>query len=195
MAKLVKSTENLFDFFHENVRSAQDEVTVELDPDTVLYLANLLTDRARVQRDPLPETTLAELHGRAALAPPSHKARVYRELGDRALYQLGFFTESVESSVVSCDYYSDMGAAAYYQVDQTFKTWFADAFGPVFKELANRFRECTNILAHVRHNSDSDHPDTIVRIYQKWLETGDTELCETLRKLGILVKDQHNIIH
>ena len=108
MTKLVKSAENLFDFFHENIQSAHNEAVVDLDPDTVLYLANLLTDRARSEPSPLPETTLAELHGRASHARPPDRIRVYRELGDRALYRMGFFGESIESSNISCNYYSNL---------------------------------------------------------------------------------------
>jgi len=193
LTKQLESAENLFDFFHDNIRTAHDEVQVDLDPDTVLYLANLLTDKARYKPTRPHDTTLAELHGRAAHSPPADRVRVYRELGDRALYQMGFFAESIHASVVSTSYYSEMGAAAYYQVDRDFRVWFADAFGPVFRELANRFLECVAIISHVRNHSGADHPDNLVRLYQKWLETGDAELLETLQQHGICAyKDSHH---
>ena len=189
------STENLFDFFHDNIQTAHDEVQVDLDPDTVLYLANLLTDRARVDVQSVPETTLAELHGRAAHSQPADKVRVYRELGDRALYRMGFFSESFTTSSVNSQYYSDMGAAAYYQVDRTFKLWFSDAFGPVFCELAERFLECVSILTQVREQSAADHPSKFIRLYQHWLKTGDESLLEDLKSGAFWIHSDTENIH
>ena len=189
------STENLFDFFHDNIQTAHDEVQVDLDPDTVLYLANLLTDRARADLPSPTETTLAELHGRAAHSQPADKVRVYRELGDRALYRMGFFSESFSTSTVSSQYYSDMGAAAYYQVDQTFKLWFSDAFGPVFCELAERFLECVSILTQVREQSVADHPTKFIRLYQQWLRTGEDSLLNDLKSCGFWICSDAENVH
>ena len=81
---------------------------------------------------------------------------------------------------------TDMGAAAYYQVDQTFKTWFADAFGPVFKELANRFMEC------VHHRCSkavygTDGSTSILRLYRNGYITAMRMLIHitSIRYLGL----------
>lgn len=187
MTESLNSTHSLFDFFLDNVQNAHDAARVELTTDTVLYLASLLTERARTDTPQLPESTLAELHGRAAHARPADRVRTYRELGDRALYRAGFFSESLRSRMVNENYYSEMGAAAYYQVDQTVKRWFADAFGPVFRELAYQFRECVLLLTRVRDKHDLKNPDAIMRLYQQWQISGNPDLAAELQHRGLVL--------
>jgi hypothetical protein len=182
----VSATENLFDFFHAEVELASEEVGHGLSQDTNLYLASLLSERARTDR-PAPQIdTLAELHAVAAGATPAVQARTYRELGDRALYVLGYFRKHLQRRSVGPSYYEDMGSAAYHQVDTVFKRWFADAFGPVFGELAVRFPAAAAVLERVREKQEGQ-PDTVERLYRQWLETGDEDVASRLRRLGLLV--------
>ena len=52
--------------------------------------------------------------------------------------------------MVGTSYYKDMGAAAYHRVDVVIKQWFADAFGPVFTELAEGFERAVALLQTLR---------------------------------------------
>ena len=187
MGQSMVDTSNLFDFFHDRVEEARAQRPVALSAETRLYLASLLAERTRCDRPTLPEDTLAELHLRASQAPPAEQARTYREMGDRALYSLGYFTESLRRRTVGPSYYSGMGQAAYQRTDELFRRWFADAFGPVFRELAARFDDCVGLLAEVRkqhHDLPSDDP---VRLYERWLETGDETYANQLRAMGVLI--------
>ncbi len=176
----------LFDYFNERVTEAREDLGVPLSSDTSLYLSALLVDRARTDRKAPPEDTLAELHARAAAEPPTQQASTYRELGDRSLYLVGYFRESLTRTVVGPRYYAEMGASAYYRVDQVMKQRFANAFGPVFGELAERFRDCVAVLDRIRAVQDRQ-PDQIGRLYEEWLRTGDEETAEMLRRRGLLL--------
>ena len=132
------------------------------------------------------EQTLAELHARASSAAPGQRASTYRELGDRSLYLVGYFRESLARRTVGPRYYAEMGAAAYDQVDRVLKDRFADAFGPVFRELADGFRECVAILDRIRCTQDAE-PDSLSRWYEEWLRTGDEDTAELLRRRGLLL--------
>ena len=177
---------NLFDFFHQQVETASSELIVELSGDTRLYLASLLTERARSDRDRPSAATLAELHAKAIGAPPVEQARTYRELGDRALYAVGYFEESLNRKLVGRAYYEDMGSAAYNRVDALFKRLFSDAFGPVFGELAGRFTDCVGLLSSIRATGHAS--DAIMRLYEEWLATGDEEIADRLRERGLVVR-------
>ena len=189
MKPTLDPTENLFDYFHRRVGDAYADASVTLSEDTRLYLARLLAERARADLRTLPETTLAELYARAAGAPPRDQVRAYRELGDRSLYVLGCFRESLDRRGVGPDYYAGMGAAAYHRVHRALERWFAAAFGPVFRELALCFEGCVELLDRVRDRHDEDHPDVLVRLYRQWQDTGSPEAARRLRALGVVVDD------
>lgn len=185
MTHHLRDTSDLFHYFYERTLDAQAEVEAGLSSDTVIYLAQLLTERARADKPSLPETTLAELYGRAVHAPPSGQAKAYRELGDRALYRLGCFKESLDRSPVGPRYYEDMGSSAYYRVDQVFKRWFADAFGPVFQELSGAFRDCVELLTVVNERHTDDDAATLMRLIQEWQRTGSATAARRLRSRHI----------
>lgn len=188
MTETFSSSPHLFDYFHERVTDARTELGVGVSDDAALYLAALLVDRARSDRPAPPETTLAELHARAAHEDPVRSAGTYRELGDRALYLVGYFRDSLARSAVGPRYYADMGAAAYHRVDTVLKLRFHDAFGPVFGELAGRFRDCVAVLDRIRAHQDAQ-PDQLARLYDAWLRTGDPETAARLRRRGLLLPD------
>ena len=91
----VSGQANLFDYFQQHVDVATDQLDLDLCPDTALYLTTMLVERARADRPEPPEQTLAELHAVAAASPPTQQAATYRELGDRSLYLVGYFRESL----------------------------------------------------------------------------------------------------
>lgn len=177
---------NLFDWFRVRVEDARRSVGIRLSVDGETYLTALLVERARTDRPCEPETTLAQIHLRAAHASPSDQVRAYREIGDRALHTLGLFQESLERSIVGARYYGDMGAAAYIRVDQVYKRWFQDAFGEVFAEMATRFGDAVAILREIRRMSEGE-PDVVDRLYERWLATGDPEIAERLHGMGLLL--------
>jgi len=183
----VATAANLFDYFSDQVHASTRLRGLAVSEDTALYLATLLADRARADRPEPPEETLAELHGRAASSPPAEQARAYRALGDRSLYLLGTFPEHVSAQVVGPDYYADMGAAAYDRVDTLFKVLFSNAFGPVFHELARRFRECVRVLSDVRDAHRAGGPSSLLATYERWLRTGDAVLAARLREGGFIL--------
>ena len=190
MSAHVMPAANLFDFFHERVEGVRAERAVKISNDTSLYLASLLADRTRADRPAPTETTLAELHMAAANGSPSEQARKYRELGDRALYLLGCFQESLSRTTVGPRYYADMGAAAYSRADRVFKHWFADAFGPVFGELSTRFAECVALVGEVHEATETvEEPvsDDPLWLYQRWMATGNESYARRLREKGLLL--------
>lgn len=179
---VLRSTD-LFDYFHLRVREAEDGRSRGLSDDVLLYLAQLLAERARADRGAPPDETFAELHLRAAGARPAEQARAYRELGDRSLHGLGWFREHWEGRTVSVRYVEDMGRAAYHRVDAVMATFFARAFGAVFEELARRFDDCAGLLRELRGQT----PDDLDTLYAAWLETGDEAAARALRRRGLVL--------
>lgn len=185
MSTRLQTADNLFDYFRLRVEEARAERGIELSDDTVLYLAQLLAERARTDREAPRAHTLAELHAAAVEAAPAEQARHYRELGDRALHDLGYFTEHLEGGLVSLDYYEAMGRSAYARVDQVMERWFARAFGDLFRELAAGFCRAVDLLAQVREAHERH--DDLGELYAEWLQTGSEELAARLRSRGLVI--------
>ena len=70
----VTTADNLFDYFNSRVTKASADEGIKLADDTLLYVATLLSERARADRPSPPELTLAELVARAAQSPPAGQA-------------------------------------------------------------------------------------------------------------------------
>lgn len=176
---------DLFGFFHDRIHVAREDDHVDLTDDATLYLAQLLTERARLDRQRPDGDTLAELHLRHAHASPSRQVAAYRELGDRALHELACFHARVRRTVVGPAYYEDMGAAAYARLDSLLKRWFSDAFGNVFMELAERFRDAASLLRAVRHGCED--AASLDRLLAHWEDTRSEHVRRLLMRRGLLV--------
>lgn len=185
MTPPLSAVDDLFSFFHDRVEQARRDDAVSLTDDAALYLAQLLADRARADRPVPPADTLAELHLRFAHAAPHAQAQAYRELGDRALHELACFRPRVERTIVGPAYYEDMGRAAYARLDQVLKRWFRDAFGDVFAELSDRFRECVALVRAVRLGCGDGEPLDV--LLARWEETRSEHVASALRRRGLVL--------
>lgn len=181
---------NLYDFFSGRVDEAQQANGIELSDDASRYLALLLTESGRTERllrADGPET-LAELHLQAARSDRRDAMRLYRHLGDRALYLGGYFRDNVASSSVGLDYYADMGGTAYGQVASLGGGWVVrdDPWMRMFQELAEQFRDCLVLLAEVAERNGADGCDDVVALYERWLTRRSEVLARRLKELGVL---------
>lgn len=185
MSAQVVQAPNLFDYFRELIETARADTHVQVGDEASLYLASMLAERARTERTN-PDLTLVELHMRASQGSPAERASSYRELGDQALHELGYFTDSVRSRVVSENYYAEMGAAGYDNAAAILRQWFADALGPILRELSQSFVDCVELLGRVRE-ANRPRRDEVDGLYAEWLESRDEQIAGRLRKLGLII--------
>ena len=180
---------NLYDFFSTRVDAAQQSNGIALRQDASRYLALLLTESRRAERLVSSDTgTLAELHLQAARSDRRDAIRLYRHLGDRALYMGGYFRERVKSTSVGLDYYADMGGSAYGQVATVGGGWVVqdDPWRVLFLELAEQFRDCLDLLAEVAEHNLAEGTDDVLALYERWLQTRSPSIERRLRELGML---------
>ncbi len=187
--------ESLFDFFHERVDAAVLDKRASVSQEGVFYLTNLLVERGHTDRTDDAET-LVELRLRAQSGDRTCAIQSYRELGDRALYQSGFFRGSLARSLMSMEYYLHMGAAAYDALSRlldfgrrTPQEGHKD-LSEIYLELADRFAVCSDVLSEVEQEvrtekaapTDAD----VLRLYEAWRTTGSPAVARRLRALGVL---------
>ena len=175
------------EYFHEEITRAMRRQRVSTSAFTECYLVSLLT--ACLRADVLPaaepgfsETPLAILYGRALESSGVERTRRLRQLGDAALFTAGFFADSLDGTGVGHRYYRTLGERAYEHLGRR----EARAHGPgVFAELAAQFGDLADVIADVSEESRSSSPTSVVRLYERWLETGSRRAAKQLAERGI----------
>lgn len=188
---------NLTEFFRETIQWALGEVQVNLAELTEFYLANLLHEFRRTERlfdrraaeETFDETPLALLLERALHGSPSERIRALKQLGDASLYVAGFFPARVARRLVALEYYITMGGTAYRSLAAilTHQRTFAE----IYDELGHKFADCVEVLAVVKRAGRTQTNADLLRLYERWLETGSERLGQLLQKEGIPLTPPH----
>jgi hypothetical protein len=187
MGERLVRDETPLEFFREQLSRAMEHQRVSTSAFTEWYLVNLLA--GCVKGDPLPaadpgfdETPLALLYVRAIQASRFERARLLRLLGDSALFISGFFADSLNRGLVDIDYYRAMGGRAYARLGHE----EIGAPGPVvFRELAGRFMEFADLLQEVSETSRLTTSASVVKLYERWAQTGSRRAALLLNEKGI----------
>lgn len=178
----MRQNPTLKEFFAEAILQAMTAQGIALSKLSIHYLTGLLTSRG--ERRPPRIETLAELHLSAAHAPKHEAIRLYRSLGDHALYTGGFFPESLQDKAVGLDYYQSMGGAAYGQVASLGGE--RDPFSQMFMELAQQFRACLLLLSDVSNAAKVASTADLMALYEEWLKTRSRHAERRLAQLGMI---------
>ncbi len=189
----VRPVASLQEFFRDSVDQAMQRQGLRADDHTAYYVVNVLTLFAR--SDVLYEKTqsglglkpLALMLAEAAETPsPQERSFVLQRVGDISLFIAGFFSEGLARHIVDVDYYVNIGGGAYNSLSlQVRGTPRGQAFGPVFAELACKFKRFVDVLNDVRDAAQANDDQDVLRLYEIWLRTGSQRAENLLRGLGI----------
>ena len=188
MAKtLVRETP--VEFFREQLGKAMEHQRVSTSAFTEYYLVNLLAACMRGEslpgREPgYDETPLALLYLRALNASSYERSRRLRAMADTALFVSGFFADSLSERSGDLRYCRALGGAAYARLSREIEKG-RGVVPVVFGELAERFREFADVLSEVSEASRLSTPLSVVRLYERWLQTGSRRSALLLAELGI----------
>jgi hypothetical protein len=180
------------DFFIENLNRGMLRRKLNLYPQVVTYLADLLeyfifTDNLHNDEDSesghRKSKTLAELLLEAQIAEPKSKLGLLKKLGDRTLYVSGFFADSLNRSLVDLDYYKNMGVTAYFNLSDLVNE---SSHAKVFHEIACKFTDLTDLLTVISQESMIRNDQSILRLYESYLKTGSELAKERLTDLGVI---------
>jgi len=201
-SELIKST-NLTEFFKDSVEDAANNQHLDARPDTVFYIVNLLTQYSRANRlftqsESGPQIcSLAELQMRA-LTDETDQTRIasFRELGDLALLLAGVFTDYLYRRGINVDYCSNIGGDAYEQLaNYHADDRRTDGLDCIFKELAQKFDRFVDVVAEASSHSLSTSDQTLLALYERWLERGHPRDEIRLRRLGVFPSANNNLNH
>jgi len=181
-------SESPVEFFRSQLERAMERQRVSTSAFTESYLVNLLADGVQGQppaSEPgYDETPLALLYVRALRASRFERTRLLRVMGDTALFVSGFFADSLNGKLVDLAYYKDMGGHAYACLSRE-----EPSLGFVFSELAGRFTAFADLLAEVSEASRLSSNTSLLRLYERWLQTGSRRAASLLAERGITPVD------
>ena len=189
MRERVIREETAVAFFHEQLLGAMQRQRVSTSAFTECYVVNLLATFARGEglpgREPgFDETPLALLYARALEASGWERAQQLRATADTALFVSGFFADSLPRGGGSLRYYATLGRQAYARLANALERDKKVATG-VFTELADRFREFADLLAEISEKTMITTPASLVRLYERWRETGSPRAAALLAQQGL----------
>ena len=190
----VVPVQNLRDYFRTSVDDVIAKQGVDVDPHTTYYVVNLLTLFARSEEfyendgEACGVKPLALMLAEATDAQNlEQRTLTLQRIGDVALFVSGFFIGSLAAKAVDIDYYVYVGESAYGSLSEEVRgTFRGNAFGEVYKELANKFQILTDVLNEVRDSALRGSDINLLRTYEIWLKTGSPRAKKLLREQGIV---------
>lgn len=185
--ELIIQGNRLRETIREQLQRALSMEAVRASIETEFYLVNLLSDvhdADHLHSVHESEKPLAQSYLEAMQEPVATRALQLKEIGDATLVTLGFFAESIRNSIMGTSYYLSIGNAAY---DELAAINCCDAqFAAIYAELATKFAELTEVLAHLAPWNRALTDAELVNLYRRWLATGDERLAAQLKQAGIL---------
>jgi hypothetical protein len=186
----VKRERTAVAFFHEQLLAAMHHQKVAASAFTEAYLVNLLASFLRGESLPGPEpgfseTPLALLYARALAASGRERARRLRATADTALFVSGFFADSLARGEAGLGYYVLLGGRAYGRLGREHER-NTRVSTRVFTDLSVRFRQFVDLLNEISERTRLAGPASLVRLYERWRETGSPRAASLLAAQGIV---------
>jgi hypothetical protein len=148
-------------YFKEQVEGALARQRVEAGELTSFYVVNLLAGFLR--RPAGDDEPLALQLARAIDRGGAHQRAGLKQIGD-------------------LDYYAAIGGFAYASLSRT----ETDSFSSVFAELAEKFITFTDVLSEVSERTWCTSNGDLLRLYEKWLQTGSRRSGQLLLEHGVV---------
>ena len=193
MAERLVNEETPLEFFRAQLERAMEHQRVCTSAFTEHYLVHLLAEAVRGVPLPAPEpgyeeTPLGLLYARALAASHAERRALLRSLGDSALFLSGFFADSLSRRFGDLAYYRCLGGRAYARLSHEPAAPTGYDAG-VYGELAQRFSEFADLLAEVSELSRLASPQSVVQLYERWLQTRSRRVGRLLAERGIAPVD------
>jgi hypothetical protein len=189
MARMVRDVTPL-EYFRERVVAALQRQGIATSAFTEYYLVDLLVRGVEASVAPVTgpgadAMPLSTLYLGALNAASHERSRLLRAMGDTALFVSGFFPESVSFRVGDLRFYHRLGGDAYRRLGREGDEHAA--FAPdVFSDLGARFREFADVLTLVAEASRTSSPASVLRLYERWRQTGSRLAAERLAREGLV---------
>jgi hypothetical protein len=174
---------DVHNFFVEHVTHAMRDLHVETAEATQGYLVDLLITFSVSERIRNLSEPLAALLAKALAANGPERLARMRDLGDVALFICGFFPDSFDRRGLDRAYAVNLGGRAYLVLGHAVHD--RSRMAEVFSELGGRFQDMARVIDEVRERTAMCTEGEIVRLYERWRESGSPALAHRLQRRGV----------
>ncbi len=184
------------EYFKALVERAMARQKVSSSELSSYYLVQLLDnfvafDQMYAEMEVDKDAPLAELLCQALASRGPRRFHLLKFTGDVALFMSGFFSDSVSRRFNDVEYYVRLGGYAYGSAARL----SALEASALFEELAHKFVRFVDVLNEVSEESAISENAGILRLYERWRQTGSRRSETLLRREGILVGDSSRRLH
>jgi hypothetical protein len=177
----VETFADLRTWFRGRLEEALGRRGVGAGEGTRAYLVDLLARVGLGEENDALSRPLALQLAEARNAERSERLRLYRGLGDDALYLRGFCADHLDHRGITTEYVATLGETAYGQAGDL----SLGSAGEVYRELSRKFEPFAEALDDVREGTVLRTPTDIVRLYEKWTRTRSPKIAERLSAEGV----------
>lgn len=176
-------------FFEQVVNEAIRARQVEATGAAARYLAGILGDYARgaISDETLDRPLTFQLRD-ALAAVGAERFQRLRTIGDGVLYVLGFFGTSLTRRGADRDYVMQVGSSAYGHASAMLRLTGAVSSAPdVLGELAQKYGRFVEVMHEIADGvlaAASCDDTSVLRIYERWQQSGSERLADELTQLG-----------
>ncbi len=189
MGAIHTSMEGVREFFGSELVDSLKRNQVDADKNSVAYLTELLVGYLRSDKffvvgegGTLSNNCLADLYFSYLQGSRDQKQGALKRLGDICLLVTGLFPDSLKTKMVDLDYYFGMGGSAYGTLALSQVTEPAQN---LFTELSTKFVPFANVISELSEKNGMQTNTDLLRLYERWLHTGNENLKARLAKAGI----------
>ncbi len=188
--------ERLEELFRELVCTGLEDQALAVSEFTEYYLVRLLSVFLRTDGEKFSRPLGVELLSSARLDPELRYPRL-KEVADTSLFMSGVFLDNIEARLPATDYFFEVGSRAYLDLSSIeCRTEPAGlAFTETYTDLGTRFEDFTRVLAFVADQRLFASNETLLRLYRRWLASGNPRDRRRLASLGLIAVDESGNIH
>lgn len=178
-------------YFSEQLQEHGQNLRPPPAEDTLWYLSSMLARFGRSESlfsyddGRLDLRPLALLYGDAMDADNDYQRCLFlQQLGDMALFLGALFPERFTRRGIQQDYVVGMGGGAY-----DYLAGNARRNRHVFQELSDMFAKMLELVAAACSRDAAVNDETVLLLYQRWLQSGDQAIARQLQALGLTLPD------
>ena len=184
------------EYFKEIVEEVMARQRVSTSELSAFYLVQLLdgfvAGAKRYQRaEASQDDTLAELLLGAFGGEGRDRFVRFKLTGDVSLFLSGFFSDSLARRRVDLDYYRRMGGYAYGRA----AVLAPESSASMFLELQAKFGRFVDVLNEVSLECGVGEEASMLKLYDRWLQTRSARSERRLRELGVLLRSSAARVH